>query len=79
MLGKNGEWKSVEEELPPEDGIYEVTNFPTHEEDWIKREMTGTAYYDGYGFSYLGIYRTPEYWRKYEKQEKKYGKVEGEK
>jgi hypothetical protein len=70
---QNGKWIFVEEELPPEDGIYEVTNHPNHE-DWIKREYTATAYYDGYGFEYLGVYRTPKYWRKYEPMQKKYGK-----
>lgn len=71
----NGEWINVEQELPSEDGTYEVTNHPDLEHDWTKRELTGTAYYDGYGFTYLGVYRTPKYWRKYVVIEKKYGKI----
>jgi hypothetical protein len=67
-------WIKCKDELPPEDGTYEVTNLPEWEEDPIKREYTSTAYYDGYGFQYLGVYRPCLFWRKYEKLEKKYGK-----
>lgn len=68
-------WISIEEELPPCDGTYEITNHPEFEEDPIKRELTSTAYYDGYGFEFLGVYRNPGYWRKFEMKEKKYGKI----
>lgn len=76
LRGMNGEWIDVQVELPPCDDMYEITNFPEYEEDWIKRELTSTAYYDGYGFNYLGVYRTPKYWRKWQPAEKRYGKVE---
>lgn len=79
MLEKDGEWIEVTKELPPCDGTYEITNNPQLENDWINRYPTGTAYYNGYGFEYLGIYRSPKYWRKYEFKEKKYGKVIEEK
>lgn len=72
----NGSWISVKEELPPKDGIYEVTNHPDIENNWTNRNLTILATYDGYGFEYLGIYRFPRYWRKYELKEKRYGKLE---
>ncbi len=78
MLGKNGQWISSDDELPPDDGTYEITNQPEAEGDWCQRAMTSTAYYDGYGFSYLGVYRTPKFWRKYEYTQKKYGKIKKE-
>lgn len=75
ILGEEyGKWISVNDELPSQDGAYEVTNHP-EQEDWLKREMTATAYYNGYGFEYLGVYRTPKFWRKYEPKEKYYGKI----
>jgi len=61
----NLDWIETEKELPQEDGTYEICNHP---------EMTATAYYDGYGFQYLGIYRIPKYWKDYKILEKKYGK-----
>jgi hypothetical protein len=75
LRGKDGDWIDVEDELPPCDGTYEITNFPENEIDWLKRTMTATGYYDGYGFGYLGVYRTPKYWRKYSPIEKRYGKI----
>lgn len=70
------DWIDVSKELPPCDGTYEITNHPEFEEDPIRREVTGTAYYDGWGFQYLGVYRNPGYWRKIApKLSKKYGKV----
>jgi hypothetical protein len=62
------EWICVSEELPPENGNYYVTNFPN--DAWDE----GVAYYDGWGFMYLGCYRTPKYWRKCRTIPKKYGK-----
>ncbi len=62
------EWIKCEEELPPTDGNYAVTNFPN--DSWDE----GTAYYDGIGFIYLGCYRHPKYWRNIIILKKKYGK-----
>lgn len=70
----NLDWIESEKELPQEDGTYEICNHPEAENDGIRREMTATAYYDGYGFQYLGVYRIPKYWRDYKRLEKKYGK-----
>jgi hypothetical protein len=67
-------WIQTESELPQKDGTYEICNHPEAENDGIRREMTATAYYDGYGFQYLGVYRIPKYWREHPKTEKKYGK-----
>lgn len=67
-------WIECEKELPPNDGFYEVTNHPDKQNDFLKHEMTAAAYYDGHGFTYLGVYRTPKYWKKYQFLEKKYGK-----
>ena len=69
-----GLWVETQKELPDADGQYEICNHPELENDSIKREVTATAYYDGYGFKYLGVYREPKYWRNYKKLEKKYGK-----
>lgn len=35
----------------------------------------GIAEYNGYGFIYCGIYRTPRFWRKSKRKEKIYGKI----
>lgn len=70
-----GEWISVDVELPPCEDTYEITNWPDQEKDWCMRHFTSTAFYDGYGFMYGGIYRSPGYWRKYTPIEKKFGKV----
>ena len=76
MRGKSeGEWINVDNELPPEDGTYEITNWPEQEKDWCMRQFTSTAYYDGWGFMWGGVYRSPQYWRLYTPAEKKYGKV----
>jgi len=72
----SGDWIECEKELPEKDGCYEICSHPELEIDGIKRECTATAYYDGFGFQYLGVYREPKYWRKYEYLEKKYGKQE---
>lgn len=72
-------WILTEDELPEEDGQYEICNHPELEIDGIRRECTATAYYDGYGFQYLGVYRSPKYWKHYQFLEKKYGKQKKEK
>lgn len=66
------EWIESSKELPPCDGSYEITNTPLWEndKDWTQRHPIATSYYDGYGFSYGGIYREPSFWRKYEPIEK---------
>ena len=69
-----GNWIECSKELPEKDGSYEICNHPELENDNLKRECTTTAYYDGYGFQWLGIYRMPKYWRKYNMAERKYGK-----
>lgn len=68
-------WIETEKELPPQDGIYEITNHPEKEDDLLRREMTSTAFYDGYGFNFLGVYRQAKFWRKFEYVEKRYGKI----
>lgn len=71
------QWIETEKELPSEDGTYEITNNPNWEGDldWTQRHPISTAYYDGWGFSYGGIYREPKYWRKFELRERRYGKI----
>lgn len=69
------EWIKVEDELPPEDGHYEVTNDPDKYEGWWVKQDVGPAYYDGHGFQYNGIYRCPAYWKKLHLSERTYGKV----
>jgi hypothetical protein len=59
------EWVSVDDELPPEDGLYRITNDPLS-------DIGGIASYDGYGFEVDGIYRKPQFWQKYEFIKKKY-------
>jgi len=71
----NEEWKKTEIELPPKDGIYEVTNNPYFESDPFNREMISTCVYDGYGFELHGVYRDPLYWRDCKSRERRYGKV----
>lgn len=71
---KHNLWKDVDIELPPCDGIYEITND-------VFLSMNNKKYdlecldYDGYGFKFLGIYRPVKYWRFCLPLEKKYGKV----
>lgn len=69
------EWIKVEDELPPEDGNYEVSNDPEMESNWWSRHNVDIVYYDGYGFQCGGVYRSPYYWRKITRSEKKYGKL----
>ena len=71
------DWIKSSEELPGEDEMYEICNYPEAENDGIRREMTATAYYDGYGFQYLGVYRDPLYWRNYKRLTRKYGIQDG--
>ena len=62
-------WKKSEEELPPCDGFYEISNDPSDP------EHVGVAKYDGYAFDYLGIYREPKFWRATVEKNKRYGKI----
>jgi len=63
------DWKNVEEELPPCDGSYEVTNHPDKPYD------LGFFYYNGYGFIDGDVFKNPQYWRNVSPREKRYGKV----
>lgn len=60
-------WINVEDELPPCDGIYEVSEDQC---EWY----VGIVTYDGVGFLYGFTYRNPKFWRYPVKLEKKYGK-----
>ncbi len=64
------DWLSCEEQLPPCDGHYLITNNPKDPFSPI-----GIALYDGYGFLYDKIYRNPKYWAFYEECKKKYGRT----
>ena len=71
-------WIETEKELPPCDGVYEVTNLQIIDTEIACEALTidlGIADYDGYGFKYLGVYRKPRFWREVPNREKKYGKV----
>ena len=61
-------WIQSEYDLPPKDGMYEVTN---NTEDLI---FSGYCMYDGYGFKYGLVYKEPKFWREYIQTYKKYGK-----
>lgn len=69
------DWIETDIELPPCDGLYEVTNHPEFEKKPSKEELFSIAFYDGYGFKYLGIYRNPKWWRKNSERMKRYGKI----
>jgi hypothetical protein len=64
-------WIKCSDELPSEDGFYEICSHPD-----INLSLDGgIAFYDGIGFLICGIYRRPGFWRKFERLEKKYGKI----
>jgi hypothetical protein len=64
-------WISVDNEWPPKDGEYYVTNMP---ECPAMDSTTGKWLYDGYGFyRENGRYVMAQYWRLL--PEKRYGKV----
>ncbi len=67
-------WICVDDELPPQDGIYLVTNYPRKSFDID----FGVLEYDGYGFTERGIYFQPKFWKHPGKTEKKYGKVKND-
>jgi len=70
-------WINTNEELPPENNTYEVTNFPEYEDDSILRKTTTLAFYDGWGFQWSGVYIYPSYWRNPKPYDKRrYGKIE---
>jgi hypothetical protein len=61
-------WVSVDKELPPKDGLYEVSN---------DKKNVDVLYYDGFGFYLHPAYRPVQFWRKYQsKPTKKYGKLD---
>jgi len=67
-------WIDVNEELPPRNGFYEVTNNPSGPDTFPN---VGFAKYDGYGFLIDSIYREPSFWRVYKpskQRERRYGK-----
>jgi hypothetical protein len=68
---------SCEEELPPEDGMYLITNNVQKDSIYTLFDYNDTAIgeYDGYGFKYGLKYISPLYWGHLPVQEKKYGKV----
>ena len=61
------EWISTKLQLPEVDGTYEIAN---HD-----KSICGYASYDGYGFYIYPSYRLVNYWKPYQKLEKKYGKL----
>ena len=63
------DWVSCEEELPPEDGKYLITNHPFGPYD------LGILSYDGFGFLDGDVYKQPTYWTDLPERVKKYGKV----
>lgn len=63
----NKEWIKCEEELPPCDGIYLISDIPSM--GW-----EGVARYDGYGFLLNKRYLHPKYWTHLENIKKIYGK-----
>lgn len=62
------QWIESQKELPPCDGTYQVTN---HTDSLYDLRIFA---YDGYGFTFDGIYREPKFWRKITELHKKYGK-----
>ena len=65
------DWISVEDELPPEDGVYWVTS----DINELKNiNSIGLGFYDGYGFMHQYAYRPVRMWADRVKIEKKYGK-----
>lgn len=62
------DWFDVTKELPPEDGLYEVTNLPIDGCDGIME-------YDGYGFLHEGVYKNPRFWKPKLLRIKRYGKI----
>lgn len=68
-------WIETEKELPPRDGIYEVTNHLELEYDPTEKGYISSSYYDGYGFECLGVYRPVKYWRERQEIRRKYGKI----
>ena len=62
------EWIKSEDELPPCDGKYLVTNSLEKFDDVMCLQ------YDGIGFKFEHSYRDPMYWREIPVMKKKYGK-----
>jgi hypothetical protein len=68
------EWIDVQVELPPKDGLYEISN------DKNSRSAQGCYHYDGIGFFIVNAYRPVKFWRHHMSlSNKKYGKVLKEK
>lgn len=64
------EWIDVEKELPPYDGLYEITN----NSNSLMAE--GCLLYDGIGFLLVNAYRPVKFWRHRIPLVKKYGKLD---
>lgn len=69
-------WINCDDELPSEDGFYEVTNSVDPNHNLPLNEIV-YCIYDGFGFLYNHIYRNFCYWRCVKGIEKKYGKQYG--
>ncbi len=63
------DWIDLNKELPPCDGMYDVTNDPS------SLSQEGCLYYDGFGFSLINSYSPVKFWRKHNKIDKRYGKI----
>lgn len=64
------DWIDIKNELPPCDGLYEITNDPE------SIRQLGCLLYDGIGFKYDHAYKPVEFWRHIAKPIKRYGKIE---
>lgn len=72
----NTEWIKSYDELPPEDGYYEVAEYIEEVESDINKTCYVLAYYDGFFFkNYSGYYLYPVFWRRSNVNTKRYGKV----
>lgn len=67
---KNYDWIDVTKELPPSDGMYDITNNPN---SWKAEDC---LLYDGIGFLLVHAYRTVKFWRHHTPLVKRYGKIE---
>jgi hypothetical protein len=68
MTEEENPWIECSKELPPCDGIYNITNGANDPYGGVG------VIYDGFGFIFEGIYRHPKFWRYRDQLNKKYGK-----
>jgi hypothetical protein len=64
----DSKWISVDHEMPPCDGLYEITNSPNS-------VFVGLASYNGFGFMVKQSYVDTNFWRETLPKEKVYGKI----